>query len=91
VYRNIIPIIPQLDHQIPITASTHIINPRDKKLAKRLKLAGRLQKDRSTDHAKYTLVNGILQAWNSKLQVAGIFCYLAKDFDCVNHGILIKS
>jgi hypothetical protein len=28
------------------------------------------QKNRSTEHADYTLVNGILQAWNSKLQVA---------------------
>jgi hypothetical protein len=30
------------------------------------------RKDRSTEHAAYTLINGILQAWNSKLQVAGI-------------------
>jgi hypothetical protein len=49
------------------------------------------RKDRSTDHAAYTLVNGILQAWNSKLQVAGIFCDLAKAFDCVNHDILIEK
>jgi hypothetical protein len=28
------------------------------------------RKDRSTDHAAYTLINGILQAWNNKLQVA---------------------
>jgi hypothetical protein len=48
-------------------------------------------KDRSTDHAAYTLVNGILQALNSKLQVAGIFCDLAKAFDCVNHDILIEK
>jgi hypothetical protein len=49
------------------------------------------RKNQSTDHAAYTLVNGILQAWNSKLQVAGIFCDLAKAFDCVNHDILKKS
>ena len=40
---------------------------------------------RSTDHAAHTLVTGILQAWNSKLQVAGIFCDLAESFDCVSH------
>jgi hypothetical protein len=44
------------------------------------------RKDRSTE-----LINGILQAWNSKLQVAGIFCDLAKAFDCVNHDILIEK
>ena len=34
---------------------------------------------------------GILQVWNSKSQVAGIFCDLAKAFDCVNHDILIEK
>jgi hypothetical protein len=45
-------------------------------------------KDRSTEHA---LVNGIFEAWNNKLQVAGIFCDLAKAFNSVNHGILIEK
>ena len=49
------------------------------------------RKNRSREHATYTLVNGILQAWNSKLQVAGIFCDLAKAFDSVNYDILIKK
>jgi hypothetical protein len=49
------------------------------------------RKDRSTEHANYTLINGILQAWNSKLQVAGIFCDLAKAFNCVNHDTLIEK
>jgi hypothetical protein len=31
------------------------------------------RKDRSTEQAAYALINGILQAWNSKSQVAGIF------------------
>jgi hypothetical protein len=31
------------------------------------------QKDLSTDHAAFSLTNGILQAWNDKLQAAGIF------------------
>ena len=35
------------------------------------------RKDRSTDHAAYTLINGILPPWNSKLQIVGIFCDLA--------------
>jgi len=39
----------------------------------------------------YTLINGILQAWNNKLQVVGIFCDLTKAFNCVNHDILIEK
>ena len=30
------------------------------------------RKDRSTEHAAYTLINGIFPAWKSKLQVVGI-------------------
>ena len=49
------------------------------------------RKDWSTEHAACTLINEILQAWNSKLQVAEIFSDLAKAFDCVNHDILIEK
>jgi len=42
------------------------------------------RKDGPTEQAAYTLINGILQAWNSKSQIVGIFCDLAKAFDCVN-------
>jgi hypothetical protein len=49
------------------------------------------RKDQSTEHAAYTLINGIPQALNSKLQVAGIFCDLTKAFDCVNYDTLIEK
>jgi hypothetical protein len=46
------------------------------------------RKDRSTEQVAYALINGILQAWNSKSQVVGIFCDLAKAFNYVTHDIL---
>jgi len=49
------------------------------------------RKDRSTEQAAYTLINGILQAWNSKSQVVGIFCDLIKAFDCVNHEYIYRK
>jgi len=48
------------------------------------------RKDRSTQ-APYALINGILQAWNSKSQVAGIFCDFTKAFDCMNLNTLIEK
>jgi hypothetical protein len=36
----------------------------------------------------YKLIHGTLQALNNKISVSGIFCDIAKAFDCVNHGIL---
>jgi hypothetical protein len=49
------------------------------------------RKDRSTEHAACTLINGRLQAWNNKLQVVRIFCELTKAFNCVNRDILIEK
>ena len=49
------------------------------------------RKDRSTEQAAYALINGILQTWNCKSQVAGIFCDLAKTLDCVNLNTLIEK
>jgi len=48
------------------------------------------RKDRSTQ-APYTLTDGILKAWNSNSQVAGIFCDLAKFFDSVNLNTLVEK
>jgi hypothetical protein len=44
---------------------------------------------RSTCKAIYKLAETLSFAWNKRKFVAGIFCDLAKVFDCVNHEVLI--
>jgi hypothetical protein len=45
----------------------------------------------STENAACTLIDSTVKAWNSTLNVGGIFCDLAKAFDYVNSEILIMK
>jgi len=45
----------------------------------------------TTNKAMYKLINETLNALNSKLIVGGIFFDLEKDFDCLNHSILLSK
>ena len=49
----------------------------------------RFRRRLSTENAACTLVDSTVKAWNSKLNVGGILCDLAKAFDYENHEILI--
>jgi hypothetical protein len=48
------------------------------------------RRGRSTEDAIYKLTNIVLTAWNNKHYITGIFCDIAKAFNCVSHELLLK-
>jgi hypothetical protein len=49
------------------------------------------QKNCNTETAIYSLTNNTLNSLDERNQAVGIFCDLAKAFDCVNHDILLDK
>jgi hypothetical protein len=47
--------------------------------------------DHSTEQEIIFLINSVLEAMDKKQMVGGIFCDLQKDFDSVNHEILLNK
>jgi hypothetical protein len=42
-------------------------------------------------NATFRLTDGVFKSLNQKIHVVGIFCHLAKAFDCVKHEILLAK
>jgi hypothetical protein len=45
----------------------------------------------STENAEFVLTNSELKSINQNMHVGGIFCNVAKAFDCVNHESLLTT
>jgi hypothetical protein len=45
----------------------------------------------SKENATYKFIEMASYVWNSKKHVLGVFCYLTKAFDCVNHKLFKKK
>jgi len=43
------------------------------------------------ENAIFSLTNTILSSLNKKQVVAGLFCDLSKDFDSINHSVLLQK
>jgi hypothetical protein len=54
-------------------------------------LSETFRKGISTANAAFKLTDCIIKSLNQKMNVGGIFCDLAKAFDCVNHEILLTK